>query len=79
MLESRALPYTTLDISAPGAQVRPLILLPLAQSRPLLYKHVYFQHLREFMRARGARAEGQRHALPPQIFNGQQFRGVSSG
>jgi len=52
VLESRGVPCTTLDISAPGAQ-----------------------HLREFMRARGRRKEGQRHPLPPQIFNGEQFRG----
>ena len=29
------------------------------------------------MRERGRRLEGQRHVLPPQIFNGEEYRGVS--
>ena len=30
---------------------------------------------RNFMRSHGKKREGQRNVLPPQIFNGQQFRG----
>ena len=30
---------------------------------------------RDFMRSHGNKREGQRNVLPPQIFNGQQFRG----
>ena len=28
------------------------------------------------MRERGKKKEGQRNVIPPQIFNGQEFRGV---
>ena len=31
---------------------------------------------RDFMRASAKKAEGQRHALPPQIFNGEKYCGV---
>ena len=30
---------------------------------------------RNFMRSQGTKREGQRNVLPPQIFNGEQFRG----
>ena len=30
---------------------------------------------RDFMRSHGNKREGQRNVLPPQIFNGQEFRG----
>ena len=33
--------------------------------------------MKSFMRERGRRQEGQRHVLPPQIFNGDEYRGVS--
>ena len=29
------------------------------------------------MRERGKKKDGQRNVIPPQIFNGQEFRGVS--
>ena len=32
---------------------------------------------RDFMRASAKKKEGQRHALPPQIFNGEKYCGVS--
>ena len=32
--------------------------------------------MRSFMREKGRRREGQRNALPPQIFNGDEYRGV---
>ena len=35
------------------------------------------QEMRSFMREKGRKREGQRNALPPQIFNGEEFRGVS--
>ena len=31
--------------------------------------------MRKFMREKGKKREGQRNALPPQIFNGEEFRG----
>ena len=34
------------------------------------------QEMRSFMREKGRRREGQRNALPPQIFNGEECRGV---
>ena len=30
---------------------------------------------RDFMRAEGRRREGQRNVLPPQVFNGEEYRG----
>ena len=32
---------------------------------------------RDFMRAHGKKKEGQRNVLPPQIFNGEKYCGVS--
>ena len=32
------------------------------------------QELRKFMRERGKKINGQRNALPPQIFNGEEHR-----
>ena len=32
------------------------------------------QELRKFMRERGKKLDGQRNALPPQIFNGEEHR-----
>ena len=32
--------------------------------------------MRDFMRRMGRKREGQRNALPPQIFNGEEFRNV---
>ena len=32
---------------------------------------------RDFMRAHGKKKEGQRFVLPPQIFNGEKYCGVS--
>ena len=62
--------YFILDISTPRSRVN--------------YKtnHLYSiqcnttQGLKDLMRERGRVAEGQRHVLPPQIFNGEQYRGV---
>ena len=34
------------------------------------------QEMRSFMRERGRKREGQRNVLPPQIFNGEEYRGV---
>jgi hypothetical protein len=31
---------------------------------------------RDFMREKCKKKPGQRHALPPQIFNGEEYRGV---
>ena len=33
---------------------------------------------KDVMRAKGKKKEGQRHALPPQIFNGDKYCGVST-
>ena len=53
VLNTRAIQFVTIDISAPG-----------------------MQEMRSFMRERGRRREGQRNVLPPQIFNGEEYRGV---
>ena len=55
VLNTRAIQFVTIDISAPG-----------------------MQEMRSFMRERGRRREGQRNVLPPQIFNGEEYRGVRS-
>ena len=34
------------------------------------------QEMRSFMRMNGRKREGQRIVLPPQIFNGEEYRGV---
>ena len=34
------------------------------------------QEMRSFMRMNGRKREGQRNVLPPQIFNGEAYRGV---
>ena len=34
------------------------------------------QEMRTFMREKGRKKEGQRNVLPPQIFNGDEYRGV---
>ena len=34
------------------------------------------QEMRKFMREKGKKQEGQRNVLPPQIFNGEECRGV---
>ena len=34
------------------------------------------QEMRSFIRVKGRKREGQRNALPPQIFNGDEYRGV---
>ena len=34
------------------------------------------QQMRSFMREKGKKREGQRNVLPPQIFNGEERRGV---
>ena len=33
---------------------------------------------RDFMRQNGKKKEGQRNVLPPQIFNGEKYCGVSN-
>jgi len=37
------------------------------------------QEMRSFMREKGRRKEGQRNVLPPQIFNGEEYRGDYEG
>ena len=34
------------------------------------------QEMRSFMREKGRKKEGQRNVIPPQIFNGEEYRGV---
>ena len=34
------------------------------------------QEMRKFMREKARKKEGQRNPLPPQIFNGEEYRGV---
>ena len=34
---------------------------------------------REFMRKNGKKREGQRNVLPPQVFNGEEYRGDFEG
>jgi len=52
VLDTKNIPFQTIDISAPGMELQ-----------------------RDFMRSHGNKREGQRNVLPPQIFNGEQFRG----
>merc|ERR1712212_700516 len=35
--------------------------------------------MRSFMREKGRRKEGQRNVIPPQIFNGEEYRGDYEG
>ena len=37
------------------------------------------EEMRNFMREKGRRRAGQRNVLPPQIFNGEECRGVMRG
>merc|ERR1711913_186314 len=37
------------------------------------------QDMRTFMRMNGRKREGQRNVLPPQIFNGEEYRGDYEG
>merc|ERR1712106_1240116 len=37
------------------------------------------QQMRSFMREKGRKREGQRNVLPPQIFNGEEYRGDYDG
>merc|ERR1719431_766525 len=37
------------------------------------------QEMRSFMRMNGRKREGQRNVLPPQIFNGEEYRGDYEG
>ena len=34
------------------------------------------EDMKRFMRENGRKKEGQKNVLPPQIFNGEQYRGV---
>ena len=34
------------------------------------------QEMRKFMREKARKAEGQRNVVPPQVFNGEEYRGV---
>ena len=36
------------------------------------------QKMRSFMREKGRKKEGHRNVLPPQIFNGEEYRGVGA-
>ena len=36
------------------------------------------EEARDFMRANGKKKDGERHVLPPQIFNGDKYCGVIS-
>ena len=36
------------------------------------------EEAKEFMRTNGKKKDNQRHVLPPQIFNGDKYCGVSS-
>ena len=53
ILNSLRIPYTALDIPAPGHEDET-----------------------DFMRANAKKKDGQRHVLPPQIFNGEKYCGV---
>ena len=53
ILNSLRIPYTAVDIAAPGTEDEV-----------------------DFMRANAKKKEGQRHVLPPQIFNGEKYCGV---
>ena len=53
ILNSLRIPYTAIDIAAPGHEDET-----------------------DFMRANAKKLEGQRHVLPPQIFNGEKYCGV---
>ena len=53
ILNSLRIPYTAIDIAAPGHEDET-----------------------DFMRANAKKKDGQRHVLPPQIFNGEKYCGV---
>ena len=53
ILNSLRIPYTAIDIAAPGHEEET-----------------------DFMRANAKKLDGQRHVLPPQIFNGEKYCGV---
>ena len=53
ILNSLRIPYTAVDIAAPGHEDET-----------------------DFMRANAKKKDGQRHVLPPQIFNGEKYCGV---
>jgi SH3-binding, glutamic acid-rich protein len=42
-----------------------------------VYVYIGMEQERDFMRAHGKKQEGQRNVLPPQIFNGEKYCGVS--
>jgi len=52
ILNSLRIPYTAIDIAAPGQEEET-----------------------DFMRANAKKKDGQRHVLPPQIFNGEKYCG----
>merc|ERR1711874_112093 len=52
ILNSLRIPYTAIDIAAPGHEDET-----------------------DFMRANAKKKDGQRHVLPPQIFNGEKYCG----
>ena len=54
ILNSLRIPYTAIDIAAPGQEEET-----------------------DSMRANAKKKDGQRHVLPPQIFNGEKYCGVS--
>ena len=67
VLKTRKKEFEVIDIMAPGNQV----------SRNVLdLNSLLVQNHRTYMRENGKKKEGQRNAIPPQIFNGDQFRGV---
>ena len=53
IFNSLRIPYTCVDIAAPGTEDET-----------------------DFMRANAKKKDGQRHVLPPQIFNGEKYCGV---
>ena len=70
VLTMRKKEFEVIDIMKPGNQVN----LIFREKFQILF---FNQNHRTYMRDRGKKKEGQRNVLPPQIFNGDDYIGVS--
>ena len=72
VLTMRKKEFEVIDIMKPGNQVRIRLFVENKSNFSLLN-----QNHRTYMRDRGKKKDGQRNVLPPQIFNGDDYIGVS--
>ena len=71
VLTMRKKEFEVIDIMKPGNQVGIWFLETKSEFR------LFNQNHRTYMRDRGKKKDGQRNVLPPQIFNGDDYIGVS--